>query len=173
MSHQFHQQVARVTLKLIVTMLEWISSIVLMAMMLLTFVDVIGRYLLNKPLFGAAELVSTLLAFTIFTGLGLVNARDQHIGVDLFEPTVRQALPRFHRVLTRGASLLAMCLLVYVLLEQAIEASAVRSITVVLEMPLAWVAGLVATLCALSLLCKILELFIGKPVPEKTVEQSS
>ena len=39
----------------IIQVLEVLSSIVLAAMMLLTFVDVIGRYLLGAPVFGASE----------------------------------------------------------------------------------------------------------------------
>ena len=135
-----------------------------MIMMLLTFVDVIGRYLLNKPIFGAAELVSTLLAFIIFAGLGLVNARDQHIAVDLFEDGIRQSFPRFHALLTKGTSLLAMTLVVLVLVEQAVDASAVNSKTVVMELPLSWIAGVVAALAAVSLVSQVLELFIGKPI---------
>ena len=166
MSRQPSRQAASTLLKGIVTMLEWISSMVLMIMMLLTFVDVIGRYLLNKPVFGAAELVSTLLAFTIFAGLGLVNARDQHIAVDIFEDGIRQSFPRFHTLLTKGASLLAMSLVVLVLVEQALDASAVNSKTVVMELPLSWIAGLVAALAAVSLVSQILELVIGKPAAE-------
>jgi len=173
MSSQPFQRSATLLLTRIVTLLEWTSSIVLMVMMLLTFVDVVGRYLLNKPVFGAAELVSTLLAFTIFTGLGLVNARDQHIGVDLFEPMIRQSLPRFHSVLTRGSSLLAMALLVFVLVEQAVEAHTVSSTTVVLEIPLSWVAGLVAALSVISLVCQILELLIGDTTPEQITGESA
>ena len=62
-----------------IKVLEVLSSIVLCAMMLLTFVDVLGRYIFSAPVFGAAEMISTMLALTIFMGLGLANARDRHI----------------------------------------------------------------------------------------------
>lgn len=173
MSTTAGQQSALLLMRRIVSMLEWLSSIVLMLMMLLTFVDVIGRYLLNKPVFGAAEMISTLLAFTIFAGLGLVNARDSHITVDLLEPFWQKSFPRLQTLLTRLASLLAMALIVFVLVEQAIEAAAVGSMTVVLELPLSGTAALVAALAATSLVCQVLELILSSTAIEPVDEQTS
>ena len=59
----------------IIQTLEVLSTFVLAAMMLLTFVDVIGRYILGAPIFGATEMISTMLALAIFLGLGIANAR--------------------------------------------------------------------------------------------------
>ena len=52
--------------------LKWIVSLLLFLMMAITFVDVIGRYLFNAPIFGAAEMIQFLLAGTVFSGLILV-----------------------------------------------------------------------------------------------------
>lgn len=57
--------------------------------MLLTFADVIGRYLFSQPIFGASEVISALLAATIFAGLGITNARDEHIVVELIDHRFR------------------------------------------------------------------------------------
>lgn len=35
--------------------LEWLSGALLFTMMALTFCDVVGRYVFNAPIFGAAE----------------------------------------------------------------------------------------------------------------------
>ncbi|MCR9139315.1 MAG: TRAP transporter small permease [Alphaproteobacteria bacterium] len=149
-------------LKRIVQVLEILSSIVLAAMMFLTFVDVIGRYVLKAPVFGAAEMISTLLAFTIFLGLGIANAKDRHIVVELLDHRIRAISPRIYDFVIQGFSICAMCLIVYVLFEQAREAAHVNSVTVVLEWPLAWIIGTVATLAALSVVSQILGLFIGR-----------
>jgi len=45
-------------------------------MMVLTFVDVVGRYLLNRPLRGAFELTELGLVVLIFAGLPLVSHAD-------------------------------------------------------------------------------------------------
>ncbi|MDP5220699.1 TRAP transporter small permease [Ruegeria sp. 2205SS24-7] len=147
----------------IIRVLEVLCSIVLAAMMLLTFVDVIGRYLLGAPVFGASEMISTMLALTIFMGLGIANARDKHIVVELFDHKIRALSPRLYDVVVQGFSIIAMLLIVYVLWEQAVEAAHVGSMTVVLEWPLAWITGTVAALAALSVVSQILGLIVARP----------
>ena len=60
-----------------------IGAIMLVAMMGLTVFDVIGRYLFNSPIKGAAELTEILLCAVIFLGLGAVSLREDHVTVDL------------------------------------------------------------------------------------------
>lgn len=55
-----------------------------MAMMLLTCVDVIGRYLFTRPIPGSFELTEILLAAIIFIGLPIVSLKNDHVTVDLF-----------------------------------------------------------------------------------------
>lgn len=154
----------------IVQVLEVLCSIVLAAMMLLTFVDVIGRYALGAPVFGASEMISTMLALTIFLGLGIANARDKHIVVELFDGKVRSLSPRVYDFLIQGFSIFAMCLIVYVLWEQALEAKHVGSTTIVLEWPLAWITGTVAFLAGLSVVSQVLGLVVGRPAGEHHLE---
>jgi TRAP-type C4-dicarboxylate transport system permease small subunit len=52
------------------------SSAILMCMMLLTFVDVVARYLLNRPIRGAFEVTELMLLVLIFAGLPLVSHAD-------------------------------------------------------------------------------------------------
>lgn len=151
----------------IIQVLEVLSSIVLAAMMLLTFVDVIGRYLLGAPVFGASEMISTMLALVIFMGLGIANARDKHIVVELFDSRIRALAPGFYDVVVQGFSILSMCLIVYVLFEQAIETAHTGATTIVLEWPLAWITGTVAVLAALSVVSQILGLLTGANQPNK------
>ena len=134
------------------------SAALLFAMMILTFVDVVGRYVFTAPVFGAAEMIQFLLAMTIFAGLALVNASDDHISVDLFDRPLSRFLPRVRPVLIQLFSLIAMIIIAYQLTEFAIEAQQNDRITVVLEWPLAVVAFAIAGLSCLSLLAQILGL---------------
>ncbi len=54
-------------------------------MMVLTFVDVVGRYLLNRPLRGAFELTELGLVVLIFAGLPLVSHADEHVTMDFID----------------------------------------------------------------------------------------
>ncbi|MEM7021921.1 MAG: TRAP transporter small permease [Pseudomonadota bacterium] len=134
------------------------SAVLLFTMMILTFVDVVGRYVFTAPVFGAAEMIQFLLAMTIFAGLGLVNAADDHISVDLFDRPLSRLLPRLRPFLIQLFSLAAMVIIAYQLIEFAIEAEQNNRITVVLEWPLAVVSFAIAGLSGLSLLAQVLGL---------------
>src|SRR3972149_2908027 len=57
----------------------------LFAMMALPFVDVIGRYLFNRPLPGAYEMIAFMMPLMIFAALPVVSFREDHVTVDLLE----------------------------------------------------------------------------------------
>lgn len=147
-------------LGLIIKGLELLTSVVLVVMMALTFVDVIGRYLLNQPVFGANEMISSLLAVLIFSGLGIANARDDHIVVELLDHRVRRLSPRVYEVVIQGFSVLVMSLIAFVLLELALEAYHQKTLTFVLEIPLAWIAGSVSLLAALSVVSQVMGIYL-------------
>ena len=55
-------------------------------MMMITAVDVAGRYLFSKPLAGGFEIPEMMLAALIYCGLPLVSKRREHIVIDTFDP---------------------------------------------------------------------------------------
>jgi len=61
------------------------SSAILFALMLITFADVVSRYLLNWPLRGAFEITELLLLVLIFAGLPLVSHADEHVTMDFID----------------------------------------------------------------------------------------
>ena len=61
------------------------ASAILFAMMLLTFVDVVMRYLLNWPIRGGFELTELMLLLLIFAGLPLVSHADEHVTMDFID----------------------------------------------------------------------------------------
>jgi len=61
------------------------SSVLLFGMMLLTFVDVVARYLFNRPIRGAFEVTELTLLVLIFAGLPLVSRADEHVTMDFID----------------------------------------------------------------------------------------
>ena len=61
------------------------ASVLLFCMMVLTFFDVVGRYLLNKPIRGAFEITELALLVLIFAGLPLVSHADEHVTMDFID----------------------------------------------------------------------------------------
>src|SRR5499426_4842176 len=61
------------------------ASVILLCMMLLTFVDVVARYLFNFPLRGGFEITELMLLVLIFAGLPLVSHADEHVTMDFID----------------------------------------------------------------------------------------
>ena len=61
------------------------ASILLFCLMSLTFVDVLARYLLNRPIRGAFEITELALLLLIFAGLPLVSHADEHVTMDFID----------------------------------------------------------------------------------------
>jgi TRAP-type C4-dicarboxylate transport system permease small subunit len=61
------------------------ASAILMAMMLLTFIDVVARYVFRRPVRGAFEVTELMLLVLIFAGLPLVSFTDEHAVMDFVD----------------------------------------------------------------------------------------
>ena len=151
---------AQAVLPPLIRVAEVATALLLFVMMMLTFVDVIGRYVFTAPIFGAAEMIQFLLAMTIFGGLCLVNARDEHITVELFEPQIDRWIPTARRIIVQLFSVGMMAVIAYQLYEFALDAQRVGTRSVVLEWPFATVAFAVAGLSVASLVMQILGLML-------------
>ena len=83
---------------MIVPALGYFAAVVLFCLMMLTCVDVVGRYFFSKPVPGGFEITEMLLAALIFAGLPLVTLRDDHVTVDLLDPVTPDWLLRIQHV---------------------------------------------------------------------------
>jgi TRAP-type C4-dicarboxylate transport system permease small subunit len=131
-------------------LLEITGGLIIMGLMLLTTVDVIGRYLFNSPVRGAFELTELTLAVLIFAGVPLVSRAQEHIVVDLLEqrmsPAVRAALGR----LADLVSALMLVGLARMLWVKAQRISQAGDYTSVLQVPYAPFVVLMAVLVAIA-----------------------
>lgn len=69
--------------------LETIASIALLAMLALTAADVLGRYVISRPVPGVVELVQYAMVLVVFAGLPVVTLRRQHISVGVVDNAFR------------------------------------------------------------------------------------
>ncbi|MEM0908528.1 MAG: TRAP transporter small permease [Pseudomonadota bacterium] len=128
------------------------SGALLVAMTLLTVVDVVGRYVFNAPLPGAFEATEIMLALAIFAGLPIVTARRDHVRVGL----VVDRLPAgAQKVVGAISDLLVAALLLgaaILLFDQGEGLARFGDTTVLLRIKLAPVAYALSLLCAVSAL---------------------
>jgi TRAP-type C4-dicarboxylate transport system permease small subunit len=137
-----------------------IGATVLFAMMMLTAVDVVGRYLLNRPVAGAFEITEMLLAALIYCGLPLVSQRREHIVIDTFDHLMSR---RVKRGLDMAAELLCSATLfglAWLVLGRALRVAAYGDTTTVLRIPLAPVAYLMAAMLLVGAVIHLWLIFV-------------
>jgi TRAP-type C4-dicarboxylate transport system permease small subunit len=65
--------------------LGYLLAILVFVMMILTFVDVVGRQVFDSPVPAGFEITELMVGYTIYLGLPLICARREHITIGLFE----------------------------------------------------------------------------------------
>tara|TARA_Y100000588_G_C13998114_1_gene814441 strand:- start:306 stop:842 length:537 start_codon:yes stop_codon:yes gene_type:complete len=77
-----------------------VLAVLMFAMMILTFCDVVGRQVFDAPISGGTELTEIGLGFIVYIGLPLVCLRREHITIGLMAKLFRGPALRFqHTVL--------------------------------------------------------------------------
>jgi TRAP-type C4-dicarboxylate transport system permease small subunit len=66
----------------VIMVFTWIGGAALIILVLMTFVNVLGRYLLRRPLTGAVEISQLFLVVTVFFGVAYTEVRKQHVTFD-------------------------------------------------------------------------------------------
>ena len=109
----------------------------LFGMMTLTFLDVIGRKLLNHSIIGSVELTELLMLTLIFTALPLVSLGGAHVLFDLLDSFLPERLKHWQSTIANlfCAALLAAC--GWIVLNRAFRTAAMADITPQLAIPLA------------------------------------
>ena len=78
---------------------EWLIALLLAAMTLLTFLQVVMRYVFNSGFTWAVELTSIMFAFMIFIGISYGVRVSAHIGVDALVKLLPHKVRRFVSIL--------------------------------------------------------------------------
>ena len=134
----------------VVPALGHVAAALILCLMLLTCVDVVGRYFLNKPVTGGFELTEVLLAALIFAGLPLVTLRGDHITVDLFDPVTPDWLFRIQHALASLIGAACTGYLSWRLWLRAEDLQRAGETTSQLQFRLAWLTYAMAVLMALT-----------------------
>ena len=110
-----------------------VASVILLAMMLLTFVDVVARYIFSRPIRGAFEITELMLLVLIFAGLPLVSFTDEHALMDFIDRLLPSRAQRALEGLVQGVCAAIMFLLAWQVWIKADRIWAYRDATDVLR----------------------------------------
>jgi TRAP-type C4-dicarboxylate transport system permease small subunit len=141
------------------TLLHVVAGVLLFTMMILTTVDVIGRYIFTAPVPGAFEATEIMLVLIVFVGLPIVTARNEHVSVLLFYDRAPPFLTPVLRILARVLTAVSMGFAAWLLYGKAVELSAYGDTTVLLRIPLAPVAFATAALSAAATVVAVIAVF--------------
>ena len=136
------------------------ASAILLAMMLLTFVDVVARYVFNRPVRGAFEVTELMLVVLIFAGLPLVSYADEHALMDFIDRLLGARPQRLLERLVQAACAAVMFLLAWLVWLKADRIWAYRDATDVLRIvygPFVYFMAVMIGLAGLIHLYKVVE----------------
>ena len=129
----------------------WLAASALVAMMLVTVVDVCMRYLFNRPVRGAYDFTEAMLVVFVFHGLALCFWSRSHIVIDLIDQFVSAATRYWLVKIADAVSLALLILLAAAMLRPAYQAYGYGDRKLELNLPLSvlWavaLAGMVGTI---------------------------
>ena len=137
-----------------------IAGAVLFAMMMLTAVDVVGRYVFNRPVAGAFEVTEMMLAALIYCGLPLVSQRRDHIVIDTFDYLMSRGVKRGLDMMAEVLCSLTLFGLAYLVFGRAARVAQYGDTTTVLRLQLAPVAYLMAVMLLVAAIIHLWLIFV-------------
>jgi TRAP-type C4-dicarboxylate transport system permease small subunit len=150
--------------------LGYFAAAVLFLMMIVTAVDVVGRYFFNKPLAGGFEITEIGLALLIYCALPLVSARREHIVIDTFDVFMSPGVKTFLNRLSDVVCFVALSGVGYILFKRAVRVAEYGDTTNVLLLPLAPVVYTMSGMIVVAGLMHLVLIFI--PHAEQTAFDS-
>ncbi|ENM5932512.1 TRAP transporter small permease [Vibrio mimicus] len=151
-----------------------LAALSLFLMMIVTFIDVMSRNILNAPILGATEMIEVLLAIMVFMAFPLVSWQEENICVDLLDnyfPNKWIGLRQIIINLICACSLILVALTNWKLAERSLE---YEEVTEILELPLGYVTYLISitgfiggALTLFNAIRYAKEMFIGNPSVSK------
>ena len=96
---------------------RYLAYISMALMAIIVSIDVLGRFLLNKPLLGGPEIVEELMVCVIFFMFPYVTGVDRHIKVDVIVDQMKRFTPRLQWFLEVAFDLLMFVMLAFLTWE--------------------------------------------------------
>ncbi|MBU8848466.1 MAG: TRAP transporter small permease [Desulfobacterales bacterium] len=123
--------------------LKIIGATAITAMMLLTVVDVIGRFF-KHPIFGSVELVGFLATIVVAAALPYTYKVEGHVGVEILVRLLSKKTQLIIDLFTRTLSLVLFCLVTWQMFLYAKDIRKTGEVSMNLEFPIYYIIYLLA-----------------------------
>ncbi len=137
----------------------------LFGMMMLTFVDVIMRYLFNASLRGAFEITELLMVMLIYAGLPMVSRHDLHVTTDLIDHFLSVRVRRAFGIVTNFACAAVLFGASWIIWLKAARAARLGDTTAALHIALAPYVYLMCALIFITAVIHLVKAFIANSGP--------
>jgi len=123
--------------------LKFIGAAAITVMMLLTVVDVIGRFF-KYPIFGSVELIGFLATIIVATALPYTYKVEGHVGVEILVRLLPKKTQLIIDLFTRALSLFLFCLVTWQMFLYAKDIRETGEVSMNLEFPIYYIIYLLA-----------------------------
>ena len=127
-----------------------ISCVLLFSMMMLTFVDVAGRYIFSSPLPAAYEMIAFVMPGIIFCALPHVNLKEGHVTIDLLDGFLSDGVKRWQAVIVNLFSAAALAFIAWRLWVRSRDHLRFGEVTDELYLELWIFSSVMSVLCAIA-----------------------
>ena len=98
-----------------------VAGWVLVALMAYTVLDVVLRYVFNRPFSGSLEITEFAMAVIVFLGIGYCGWLGGHVAVDIFERPLEDPRLRFVPIVLLLVSAILFALIAYLTAAEALR----------------------------------------------------
>ncbi len=141
------------------------SAVALVSMALFTFVDVVLRYLFNRPIVGSIDVIELILVVLIFLALPYTGRSGGHIIVDLVPDYPSERLTKIRDAIVQLLTAMVFAVLTWQAWLRASETATLGESSNMLEIPF-WpfftVMAAATALYTIALVLEVLLLFSGR-----------
>jgi TRAP-type C4-dicarboxylate transport system permease small subunit len=123
--------------------LKLIGAVALTAMMMLTVVDVIGRFF-KSPIFGSVELVGFLATIVVAAALPYTYKMDGHVGVEILVRLLPDKTQIWIDIFTRFLSLVLFILITWQMFLYAEDIQHTGEVSMNLQFPIYYIVYLLS-----------------------------
>ena len=136
-----------------------VANILLCVMVVVTCIDVVGRYFFSAPLLGAHEIITLSMGIMIYLGMPLVTASREHLMIDLVANLLSSKGKRIQQIAVNSIAALTFILFSYLLLFYGFGLAEDLMITEDLEIEQAPIAYVMAVMCFLTIFVFLFHVF--------------
>jgi TRAP-type C4-dicarboxylate transport system permease small subunit len=134
----------------LVLFLQGLSAFTLLSLMMITVIDVVGRYVFNRPLTGSTELTEIAVGLVVFSVFPIITWRNEQVVVDILDGFVPPRLDFMRNLLFNlivSGSLLFLGQRIWVLGQRSLS---YEEMTEYLGIPSGWMMLFIAVSCWLA-----------------------